>query len=124
MEGVLERTFEVEDEALASVLRQGDLLLCSQVERLHEIFDRSIYVLVIPSRGVLIRYVARKENNLVLETDRQAETIALGEVRELWLARCRITCQIDARADQGGMQGRIQRIESILADQFPQYFTS
>lgn len=122
------RTFEIEGHSMLPLIHPGDYVVSTRVERTDEISEGVIYLLVTRDQGILAKFIRLHADGLELISANFVEyrpfILPLADVREIWRARMKITPHFEA--GQRGttnpvMMRRIEKIETFLAELFPDF---
>jgi phage repressor protein C with HTH and peptisase S24 domain len=90
------RIFEVEGESMKPTIHPGDMLVCKHVEKLADIVDGKIYV-VVTTEGVCVKRLTNaisKRGSIITESDNseyKPDAIPVNEILEVWEYKMRLT---------------------------------
>lgn len=111
------RGFQVEGDSMLPALYPGDWVLARAVEKLDQISDQRMYVIVLDD-SIMVKKIKRpdRSNNLHLVSLNEAyETyeIKAFQIKELWEVSSKLTFQLDTQTDKGLLRELRQSMENL-----------
>lgn len=98
---IAKRAFEINDNQMAQVLAKGDIAICKPLEKLEELVESNIYILVTGSSIKAMRYAFLSENDqaFVGSTEQKSLVpiaIPCDTIIEIWEVIGKLTTQLDS----------------------------